>query len=264
MSESVDISSLKNPRVKQLIALQKPRDRKKEGLFVVEGVREVSLAQQKGRELVTVYSCPAVYTPDEAYPIDISTCEHLTFSQEVYGKVAYRESTGGVIALVKAKKYELKDLEALRNPLYVVLEKVEKPGNIGAILRTADAAGVDAVIVCDPATDFDNPNVIRSSVGCVFTVPVATTTNQELQAWLEKRGVKSVAAALTAKQNHFDCDMKASTAILLGSEANGLSDFWLQNATEQVVIPMRGSIDSMNVSNAAAILIYEAIRQRLS
>lgn len=263
MSEHTDISSLKNPRVKQLLALQKPRERKNEGLFVVEGVREVSLAQQRGRELVTIYTSP-VYASDEAYPIDTSVCEHLTFSEEVYAKVAYRESTGGIIALVKAKKHSLSDLAELENPLYVVLEKVEKPGNIGAILRTADAAGVDAVIVCDPATDFDNPNVIRSSVGCVFTVPVASTSNEELQGWLKERGVRTVAAALTAKRNHFDCDMKTPTAILLGSEANGLSEFWLERATEQVIIPMRGSIDSMNVSNAAAILIYEAIRQRLS
>ena len=262
MSGPADISSLKNPRVKQLIALQTTRDRKKEGLFVVEGVREVSLAQQHGRQLVTIYTSP-VYVADATYPIDLSLCEHLTLSQEVYAKVAYREGTGGILALIKAKKYGLNELAKAKDPLYVVLENVEKPGNIGAILRTADAAGVDAVIVCDPSTDFDNPNVIRSSIGCVFTVPVAMTDRAELLIWLEARGVKSVAAALTAKKNHFACDLCGPVAILLGSDAQGLSDFWLENATEQVIIPMRGSIDSMNVSNAAAILIYEALRQRL-
>jgi TrmH family RNA methyltransferase len=260
----LEIVSLKNPRVKQLLALQKPRDRKREGLLVVEGVREVSLAQQKGRELVTVYTCPTVYQEDADYPIDLAKCEHVSLSAEVYAKVAYREGTGGIIALVKTKNYGLKELPDSKDPLYVVLEKVEKPGNIGAILRTADAAGVDAVIVCDPATDFDNPNVIRSSVGCVFTVPVASATNEELDAWFKAKGVKVVAAALTAKQLHFHCDMRGPLAILMGSESRGLSDFWLKNATEQVIIPMRGSIDSMNVSNAAAILIYEALRQRLS
>lgn len=260
----LEIASLKNPRVKQLLALQKPRDRKKEGLFVVEGVREVSLAQQKGRDLVTIYTCPTVYQEDADYPVDLSKCEHVSLSAEVYAKVAYREGTGGIIALVRIKNYGLKELPEAKDPLYVVLEKVEKPGNIGAILRTADAAGVDAVIVCDPATDFDNPNVIRSSVGCVFTVPVASATNEELDVWFRAKGVKTVAAALTAKQLHFHCDMRGPLAILMGSEAQGLSDFWLKNATEQVIIPMRGSIDSMNVSNAAAILIYEALRQRLS
>jgi len=259
----LEISSLKNPRVKQLIDLEKPRERRKQGLFVVEGVREVSLALQGGHALRSLFICPSFYQPDNAYPIEQSGAEVFHLSEEVFAKVAVREGTGGIISLLESREYGLDSLPEAENPLYLVLEKVEKPGNIGAMLRTADAAGLSGVIVCDPVTDFHNPNVIRSSVGCVFTVPVACAANEEVLAWLRKRNVRSYGAALTdTATSYHQHDFTVPSAILLGSEAEGLSDFWLTNSDEQVIIPMRGRIDSMNVSNAAAILVFEALRQR--
>lgn len=260
---ALDISSLQNPRIKQLVALEKPRERRHQGLFVVEGVREVSLAVQSGLELKSLFICPSFFKADVDYPISEGRAEVFHLSEEVFAKVAVREGTGGVIALFESREHELEQLPETENPLYLILEKVEKPGNIGAILRTADAAGLSGVIVCDQATDFYNPNVIRSSVGCVFTVPVARASNEEVLAYIRQRNIRSYAAALTDTATPYhQHDFTAPSAILLGSEADGLSEFWLRNSDEQVIIPMRGRIDSMNVSNAAAVLVFEALRQR--
>jgi len=260
---ALEISSLQNPRIKQLIALEKPRERRQQGLFVVEGVREVSLAIQSGHVLRSLFICPSFYCVDAVYPIEEGGAEVFHLSAEVFAKVAVREGTGGVIALLESREHGLDRLPETANPLYLILEKVEKPGNIGAMLRTADAAGLSGVIVCDPATDFYNPNVIRSSVGCVFTVPVARASNGEVLEWLRQRSIRSYAAALTESATPYHHhNFTAPTAFLLGAEADGLSDFWLKNSDTQVIIPMRGRIDSMNVSNAAAVLVFEALRQR--
>ncbi|WOK04867.1 RNA methyltransferase [Imperialibacter roseus] len=259
----LEISSPQNQRIKNLIALQKPRERKEQQAFVIEGVREISLAQQSGYELQEIYLNPNLYQADLHYPISFehSTTYHL--SNAVFSKVAYRESTGGVIAIAATRSLTLAQLPKVANPLYLVLENVEKPGNIGAMLRTADAAGLSGVIVCDPNTDFFNPNVVRSSVGCLFTVPVASASNQDAKDWFASHGITTYAAALTDKAMPYHTfDYKTPSALLLGTEATGLSDFWLREANQQVIIPMKGKIDSMNVSNAAAILIYEALRQR--
>jgi len=263
LSMILEISSPQNQRIKNLIALQKPRERKEQQAFVIEGVREISLAQQSGYELQEIYLNPNLYQADPHYPISFehSTTYHL--SNVVFSKVAYRESTGGVIAVAATRSLSLADLPKKDNPLYLVLENVEKPGNIGAMLRTADAAGLSGVIVCDPNTDFFNPNVVRSSVGCLFTVPVASASNQDAKDWFAGHGITTYAAALTNKAMPYHTfDYKKPSALLLGTEATGLSDFWLKEANQQVIIPMKGKIDSMNVSNAAAILIYEALRQR--
>lgn len=258
-----EITSIKNPRIKQLVALEKPRERRQQGLFAVEGVREVSLAIQSGLMLRSLFICSSIYREDPVYVIEKGGAEVFHLSDEVFAKVAVREGTGGVIALLESREYGLDRLPETENPLFLVLEKVEKPGNIGAMLRTADAAGLSGVIVCDPATDFYNPNVIRSSVGCVFTVPVACASNEEVLNWLRQRGIRSYAAALTANSTSYCLhDFTGPSAFVLGSEADGLSDFWLKNADAQVIIPMRGVIDSMNVSNAAAVLVFEALRQR--
>lgn len=261
--ELMELTSLKNPRIKQLAALEKPRERRAQGLFVVEGVREVSLAQQAGYVITSLFICPVLFKEDKDYPIAQHDMEVFHLPEEVFAKVAYREGTGGVIAVVQQREHSLAQLPVVENPLYLVLEKVEKPGNIGAMLRTADAAGLSGVIVCDPATDFYNANVIRSSVGCVFTVPVASATNEEALAWFQQRGIRTLAAALTPTAlAYHKQDLTLPTALLLGSEAEGLSEFWLRNSDQQVIIPMHGRIDSMNVSNAAAILVFEALRQR--
>ncbi len=260
---SLDITSLKNPRLKYLLDLQKPRDRREQGLFVIEGIREVSLAQQSGYTLQTVYLSPEVYSPDPNYPINLQGLDVLHLPGDLFSKVAYRETVGGIIATAKMKSNRLSDLPLAQNPLYLILEQVEKPGNIGAMLRTADAAGVNGVIVCDLATDFYNPNVVRSSVGCLFTVPIASGTNEEVKGWLTDNDIRSYAAALSdSSKPYHEEDYRRPTAFLLGSEADGLSDFWMKESDEMVIIPMRGKIDSMNVSNAAAVLIFEAVKQR--
>lgn len=257
------ITSIKNPRVKQLMALERSRERRETGLFVVEGVREVSLCIKSGYMVRWVFVCPEVYSDDAAYPIPLDEMDVTHVSAEVFARVAYRGGTGGIIAVVEYRSFDLADLPSVDNPLFVVLEKVEKPGNIGAVLRTADAAGVTAVIVCDPATDLFNPNVIRSGLGCLFTVPTIVTDTQQLQEWFREHGVRTCAAALKADAvTYHSVDMSGPTAIVLGSESDGLSEDWLSGADVRMVIPMRGSIDSMNVSNAAAVLVFEALRQR--
>ena len=260
---ALEISSTKNPRIKNLIALQKSKERKDQKLFTIEGVREVSLAQQSGFEIKEVYICPPIHQQDPAYPVLTNGVEVFEITKEVFSKIAYRESNGGIIAVATAKKQSLEQLPAGDNPLYLVLESVEKPGNIGAMLRTADAAGLSGVIVCDPSTDFYNPNVVRSSIGCLFTVPVAACTNEELMKWVRHKNIRTYAAVLSdrAKAYH-EQDYTGPAAFLLGAESTGLSDFWIQHADELVVIPMKGKIDSMNVSNAAAVLVFEAMRQR--
>ena len=260
---ALEITSLKNPRIKQLIALEKPRERRQSGLFVVEGVREVSLAQQTGYAFSAVFICPSVFIEDAEYPILLNDVEVFHLSEEVFSKVAYREGTGGIVAVVFQREHGLAQLPKVENPIYLVLEQVEKPGNIGAMLRTADAAGISGVIVCNPATDFYNANVIRSSVGCVFTVPIASGTSEEVLEWCRQQGIQTFAAALTPSAVPYHTqNFSKPTAIVLGSESDGLSEIWIQHSDQQIIIPMHGRIDSMNVSNAAAVLVFEALRQR--
>lgn len=260
---SLQISSFQNIRIKNLLSLQKPKERRAQEAFVVEGVREVSLAQQGGFTVRELFLCPAIYRADGDYPVDTGGVSVYEVTEELFSKIAYRENTGGIVAVAHTRALSLDSLPHSENPVYLVLEQVEKPGNVGAMLRTADAAGVSGVIVCDAATDFYNPNVVRSSVGCLFTVPVAAASADEVKGWLTQRGVATYAAALTPKaRSYHHFDYTGPTAFLLGAEATGLSDYWLRHANQQVIIPMRGKIDSMNVSNAAAVLIFEAMRQR--
>lgn len=185
-------------------------------------------------------------------------------SREVYSRVAYRGSTEGVIAEVRAKEVKPEDLLLRKNPLIVVLEGVEKPGNIGAVLRSADACGADAVIVCAPLTDLYNPNIIRASIGAVFTVPVVCCSSEEAAAWLKSRGIRILTAQLQDSSYYYDVPMTGGTAIVMGTESTGLSDTWRKAADAHIMIPMLGSLDSLNVSVSAAILLFEAVRQRLS
>jgi len=183
-------------------------------------------------------------------------------SKEVYSKVAYREGTEGIIAEVKARKLTLDDLELGDKPLVAVLESVEKPGNLGAVLRSADAAGVDAVVICDPLTDLFNPNLIRASIGAIFTVPCVACTSEEAIAWLQAKGMSILTAQLQDSSLYYDCDMTGGTAIVMGTEATGLTQAWRDAATAHIRIPMLGRLDSLNVSVSAAILLFEAVRQR--
>jgi TrmH family RNA methyltransferase len=259
------ITSLQNSRIKDIIRLiEKSRERRARGLFVIEGARELSLALRGGYVPDSVFVCPSLFNstgyPEVLQGIRSDTCFEV--SEAVFSRIACRENSDGLIVLAKPKSHALNDLKLPENPFIIVLESVEKPGNLGAILRTADAAAADALIVCDPLTDIYNPNVIRSSVGCIFTVPVAVSSSRETFDFLESRNIRTFAAELQASSLYYDADFTRPSAIVMGTEADGLSGFWLDNAGGRIKIPMHGKIDSLNVSVSTAIITYEAMRQR--
>lgn len=261
------ITSFHNPLIKQIVLLQeKARERRKKGLFIIEGFREISLAIKGGYFFKTFLFCSEIISEEEIFTLKESANneeEFIEITSEIYEKLAYRGSTEGVLAIVQSKTLELANLQlATKNPLILIAEAPEKPGNIGALLRTADAANVDAVIIANPKTDLYNPNIIRSSVGCLFTNKIATGSTSEIIAFLKANKVNIYCAALQASVPYHTCNFKESTAIVVGTEATGLSPEWLQNSTQNIIIPMQGEIDSMNVSVAAGILIFEAKRQR--
>lgn len=258
MEENV-ISSLQNARVKHVVALQQKSSlRREEGLFVVEGQREIEHCIACGYEVVEVFTVDGLQLTGD-FPVTRVT-------PQVYEKMAYRGSTEGMIAIVKTKDHSIssvnRKLSSVDNPLVVVIESVEKPGNLGAILRTAEAARVDAVIVCDPLTDLYNPNLIRASIGGVFCVPTAVCNSQECIAFLKERGICILTAQLQDSYDYYDYDMRQATAIVMGTESTGLTQQWRDAADAHIRIPMLGRLDSLNVSVSAAILMYEAVRQR--
>ncbi len=261
------ITSPQNPLIKQIVLLQeKSRERRKTNLFVIEGLREISLALKGGYLLETLLFCSEIISEEEIFTLKKSAnlkAEFIEITSEIYKKIAYRSSTEGVLAIAQSKDLNLQNLKPeTRNPLLLIAEAPEKPGNIGAILRTADAAKVDAVIIANPKTDLYNPNIIRSSVGCLFTNKIATGNTSEIISFLKKNNINIYCAALQASVQYDTIDFKKATAIVVGTEATGLSEEWLQNGTQNIIIPMQGEIDSMNVSVAAGILIFEAKRQR--
>jgi rRNA methylases len=259
------ISSLQNSRIKNIQKLAtKSRERKAQNLFIIEGARELSLALAGSYVMQSVFLCPELFIKTD-YPKVLDSVDEknrFELTSDVFEKIAYRETSDGILALARPKEHGLKNLQLAKNPFVIVLESVEKPGNLGAILRTADAAGADAVIICDPLTDLYNPNVIRSSVGCIFTVPVAIASNVETLSFLKENRIQSFAAELQASQWYQDTNFTQSSAIIMGTEADGLTSFWLDNADARIKIPMRGMIDSLNVSVSTAILSFEAMRQR--
>lgn len=255
------ITSPQNERIKYLVQLQQKSSlRRQEGLFVVEGRRELLHCINADYEVKTIFVDNQ--KDDALLDIDSKNAEIIEVSPKVYEKIAYRESTEGVVAIVKARKKTLQDFAQKENPLYVVIEAVEKPGNLGAILRSADAAGVDGVIVCDPLTDLYNPNLIRASIGAIFTVPTVVCTSEECIAWLKENKIQILTAQLQDSNLYYDIDMKKATAIVMGTEATGLTQQWRKAADKHIRIPMCGKLDSLNVSVSSAILMFEAIRQR--
>ncbi|MEM1257449.1 MAG: RNA methyltransferase [Bacteroidota bacterium] len=254
------ITSIQNPLVKDILRLkEKSRERKKSGRFIIEGQRELELAIKGGYELETLIVCPQI---SDSSPIQKTVVNTAYLSHQVYEKVAHRGSTEGIMAIAKAKKHDLETLHVRDNPIILVTESLEKPGNIGALLRTADAADLDAVLVADPKSDMYNPNIIRSSVGCVFTNQIGLGSTLQVIHFLKTNNIRIFCAALTASKNYTHVNFSGPTAIVVGAEATGLSQEWLNNADQNIIIPMQGEIDSMNVSVSAAILIFEAIRQR--
>lgn len=256
------ISSPQNPFIKSLILLQeKSKERKKTGTFLIEGIREIELAIKGGYVLETVLFCIDLIPKN--FNIDsLISKEKIEISKEVYQKLAYRDTTEGILAVAKAKSFSLNDLNLPENPLILVAESPEKPGNIGAMLRTADAANLDAVIIANPKSDMFNPNIVRSSVGCLFTNQIAVGSTLEIISFLKEKKINFYAATLQNSKHYYEQDYKKPTALVVGTEATGLSEEWRNEATKNIIIPMQGEIDSMNVSVAAAILIFEAKRQR--
>ena len=248
------ISSPQNPKVRDLIALQtKSRERKARGLFVVEGRREFERARAAGFEPATVFVREGETFAGEA---------DFLVSERVYGKIAMRGGTEGIVAVMRTRDISLDKISLSPAPLVLVLESVEKPGNLGAVLRSADAAGVDAVLVCDPLTDLFNPNLIRASLGAVFSVPTAVCTSEEAYAWLSSNGIAILTAQLQDSEPYYRTDMSRPTALVFGAEDTGLSGFWRERADAHIRIPMAGMMDSLNISVSAAILAFEAVRQR--
>ena len=293
------VTSASNPKIKNLLLLQeKSKARKEQGLFVVEGRRELEHCLSAGFTVRTLFVCPEIADglTEEGVVSQISghprpdkregpageasgrgrseaeaICDTIPSAvkplvieipEQLYRKVAYRESTEGIMAEVEYKSLKLEDLKLPENPLIMVLESVEKPGNLGAVLRSADAAGVDAVIFCDPLTDLYNPNLIRASIGAIFTVPTVAASSEETIAFLKARDIQILTAQLQDSSLYYDIDMRRGTALVMGTEATGLTDVWRQAASAHIRIPMLGRLDSLNVSVSAAILLFEAVRQR--
>ena len=256
------IQSLQNPLIKNILKLQeKSRERKKQQLFIIEGKREVELAFKSDFEIESLLFISKKI--EYHYIKQFNAKEVIEITPEIYQKIAYRESTEGIIAVAKSKYINLKSLTFKNKyPLILVLEGIEKPGNIGAMIRSADAANIDAVILADPKTDHFNPNVIRSSVGGVFTKKIVISSSEEIIAFLRQKNIKIYAATLQNSNKYTDEDYTEASAIIVGTEANGLTQIWRNHSIKNINIPMQGEIDSMNVSVAAAILLFEAKRQR--
>jgi TrmH family RNA methyltransferase len=259
-----EITSIQNSYIKEPLKLQeKSRERKKKGLFIIEGKREISLAIKANYEFDTILYFKDLISEQEILHLFNANINRILISKEVYQKLAYRDSTEGIIAVAKAKDFSLENIQfKTKTPLILVAEGIEKPGNIGALLRTADAANVTAVFIANPKSDLYNANIIRSSVGCVFTNQIAVGTSEEIVAFLSKKKIQLYATTLQNSNEYHKENYTAATAIVVGAEANGLTTIFREKPTQNINIPMQGQIDSMNVSVAAAIVLFEAKRQR--
>lgn len=257
------IESLQNPLIKHLVQLQaKSKVRKQTQTFLIEGIREISLALKGSYKVQTVLFLPDIISEVEVKRTIPNGIELIEISSGVYKKLAYRDTTEGILAITKTKSLRLEDLNLPENPLVLVAESLEKPGNLGAILRTADAAKLDAVLIANPKSDMYNPNIIRASVGCLFTNNIAVGKTDEIISFLQKKNINIYCATLQDASPYHTKDYTKSTALVVGTEATGVSDVFRKSANGNIIIPMEGEIDSMNVSVATSILIFEAKRQR--
>ena len=255
----MDITSLQNPRVKHIVKLREDkRQRQKDGLLLVEGFDEIQLAISAGHRPQTLLTAPEVASRQTT----VSSPEFFTVSRPVFEKMSYRDNPDGWLAVFPIPNTSLSNLNLGETPLVIVAESIEKPGNLGAMLRTADAAGVDAFLVCDPRVDVWNPNVIRASRGTIFSVHVVECDNESALAWLKTHEINILAATPSAEFMYSDVNMTGPTAIAVGTEDQGLTDFWMNNADVKVKIPMLGKVNSLNVSVSTALIAYEAVRQR--
>jgi len=262
------ITSLQNPRLKQLVKLRDRRPRDEAGVFLVEGYREIRRALEKDVRLNELYYSPDWFLgenePDLIERARAAGAQLCELGKDTFAKVAYRDRPDGLLAVAPQWRRTLADLEGKRPapPFLLIVEAIEKPGNLGTILRSADAAGCDAVIVCDPVTDLFNPNVVRASTGVLFSLPCIVESNAAVLAWLRARGVRIVATTPAAETLYTAADLRGPVAIVMGSEQYGLSEFWLKEADAPVRIPMAGQADSLNVAMATTITLFEAVRQR--
>lgn len=260
------IESLQNQKVKYAFSLRERRDREREKKTILEGYRELSRAFEFGMKLEECFYCSGMFLGKNEFSLleklETAGTEITEVSPQILRKLAYRDRPEGLIAIASMMEHSLDEIQPVKNGLYIIAEAVEKPGNLGSILRSADAAGADALIVCDKCTDIYNPNVIRASTGALFTVALAEASKEETASWLKKNDVKLLAASPHAEKIYTDVDMTGAVALMVGAEQYGLSDFWMKNADIQVRIPMLGKIDSLNVATAATIILYEAARQR--
>ncbi|NVJ88213.1 MAG: RNA methyltransferase [Flavobacteriaceae bacterium] len=258
------ITSIHNSFIKNIFKLQeKSRERKKQGLFLIEGKREISLALAANYTLKHILFCYELIDINTLDEFENSSINIIEITKAVYEKIAYRSSTEGLLAIAEIKNTTLENITFKReNPLILIAESIEKPGNIGALLRTADAANLDAVFIANPKSDLYNPNIIRSSVGCVFTNQIAIGTSEEIIDFLIAKNINFYSATLQNSNVYYKLNYTKPTALVVGTEASGLTEIWRQKATQNINIPMQGEIDSMNVSVSAAILIFEAKRQR--
>jgi TrmH family RNA methyltransferase len=260
------ITSSQNPRVKHVIALRERKQRKRDGLMLVEGHDELLLSLECGVKPQTLFFCPALFGEVDSAGllarVRATGAETIETDQRVFEKMAYRENPDGWLAVVPIPRHALDDLRLGPTPLLIVVEAVEKPGNLGAILRSADAAGADGLILCDPLVDIGNPNVIRSSRGTVFSVPVADATSEESLAWLRAHNIAVIAATPEARVLYTEVDLRGPVAITVGAEREGLSDVWRQNADVKARIPMSGRVNSLNVASATTLFLFEVVRQR--
>lgn len=252
------ITSKSNPKIKNVVKLQKSSERREQNRIIIEGRREIERAEACGFVVDTLFICKELLR--ESVCINANVTEEV--SLEVFEKIAYREGSDGLLAVAIPKYSELKDFRPKKNPLIIVLETVEKPGNLGAVMRTADAAGVDAVIIADPRTDLFNPNAIRASIGTIFSVPLFACSSEECIKWLKSNDIKIYCTYLKASIDYLDADFRQGSAIVMGTEATGISDIWVEAADQNLIIPMNGIADSLNVSVTTAIVVFEAIRQR--
>jgi TrmH family RNA methyltransferase len=260
------ITSLQNPKVKEVVKLRDRRPRDELGLFIIEGYRELKRAIEAGVEIQSLFYCPSMFLGvNEDYLKDQCKSAHLyECTIDVFKKISYRDRPDGLLGLAPQMHLKLSDLKLKKNPFIVVAESIEKPGNLGTILRSCDAAGVDAVIVCDRTTDIHNPNVVRSSVGTLFTIPVIEASTEETLAFFKHHNIAVVAATPHAKEEFTRSNFKVPLAIVVGTEQYGLSENWMKNADIAVRIPMFGVADSLNVASATTLLLYEVVRQRNS
>jgi TrmH family RNA methyltransferase len=262
------ISSLQNPRVKELVRLRDRRPRDETGVFLVEGYREIRRALEKNVTLRELYYAPDWFLGENEPALieqaRAAGAQLFELSKDAFAKVAYRERPDGLLALAPQWRRLLDDLTLSASPLLLVVEAIEKPGNLGTILRSADAAGCDAVIVCDPVTDIFNPNVVRASTGVLFSVPLVIAESAQVFAWLRAKKIRAVATTPAAKTPYTSADLRGPLAVVMGSEQYGLSEFWLKNSDLPVSIPMAGQADSLNVAMATIITLFEAVRQRSS